>query len=209
MPHVECTTGLVYCLHSFRDGALRFAQWLEGAGYLRCSSAGWDNAAGGGHLHVLKVIFQQLRVPVPVARRNESGAVWLCHCTNTWQCPPPHAHVSPEILSARRTLFFLLRVTQTQWLLEHKAAEYKCSTNSYGLAASRGHLDVCKWLHETMPDLLCPVWAAETAAAAGHLEVSAPSHCPVILPTARSFESRAVCFPLSPSSPSVPPVLLR
>lgn len=57
-------------------------------------------------------------------------------------------------------------------MLEHKA-EHQCSSNSYGLAASRGHLEVCKWLHETMPDLRCPVWAAETAAAAGYLEVSA------------------------------------
>lgn len=47
----------VFGLRSFRDGVLLAAQWLEEAGFLSCSSAGWDNAAGGGHLHVLEVMF--------------------------------------------------------------------------------------------------------------------------------------------------------
>lgn len=80
------------------------------------------------------------------------------------------------------------------------AAEYKCSTNSYGLAASRGHLDVCKWLRETMPDLLCPVWAAETAAAAGHLEVSPLSHFLSSSSSHRPVESRVVVDLLSSQS---------
>ncbi|CAN0524430.1 unnamed protein product [Ectocarpus sp. 12 AP-2014] len=55
-------------------------------------------------------------------------------------------------------------------MLDHKA-HHRCSSNAYGLAASRGHLDVCEWLQLRMPDLRCPAWAAEAAAAAGHLEV--------------------------------------
>lgn len=58
-------------LPSFRDGLLVVAQWLDEAGFLRRSSAGWDNAAEGGHLHVLKVIIQPLRAPVSRASRGK------------------------------------------------------------------------------------------------------------------------------------------
>lgn len=89
-PHTKCATGLGYCLRWFLDGALRVTQWLQEAGFLRCSSAGWDNAAGGGHLHVLKVIFRQLRVPFSVHGRNDSWSDLLGYYTNAKQYPPPH-----------------------------------------------------------------------------------------------------------------------
>lgn len=90
VPHTKCATDLGYCLCWFLDGALRVTQWLQEAGFLRCSSAGWDNAAGGGHLHVLKVIFRQLRVPFSVHGRNDSWSVLLGYYTNAKQCPPSH-----------------------------------------------------------------------------------------------------------------------
>lgn len=56
-------------------------------------------------------------------------------------------------------------------MLDHKG-EHECTSNAYGLAASRGRVDVLRWLRAAMPNLRCPAWAAETAAAAGHLMVS-------------------------------------
>lgn len=56
-------------------------------------------------------------------------------------------------------------------MLEHKP-EYQCSSNAYGLAASRGRLEVLQWLKSAMPALRCPAWSAEAAAAAGHLQAS-------------------------------------
>lgn len=61
-PHALIAAAIVCRLCLFRDGILLVAQWLEETGFLRCSSAGLDNAAEGGHLHVLKVIFRQYLV---------------------------------------------------------------------------------------------------------------------------------------------------
>lgn len=35
---------------------VKLRQWLSDAGLLRCSSTGLDNAAGGGHVHLLEVV---------------------------------------------------------------------------------------------------------------------------------------------------------
>lgn len=83
-------------------------------------------------------------------------------------------------------------------MLERKPA-CCCTSNAYGLAASRGRLEVLQWLRRAMPQLGCPNWAVETAAAAGHVEVKKTitsgvqrrGRCPESL---YAFCSEAVCF---------------